>query len=143
MTTNNMKLLEADSSNWNLYLDDRGWIWYIAKEGSGCKSGYWGNARHYKRMYGKDIQREHTSLASTPNIQMHLRMKKLKEGIPMQIICDCCQEDTTGQLNHTIKSGDLVKTVCDFCYQDISTLKKVNGKWLEIVHLDGMEYLKS
>lgn len=56
-------------------------------------------------------------------------------------ICQSCNENTTDQLNHTRTSKDLQQvTVCDYCYQDITTLKKINGKWLEITNLDGVEY---
>jgi hypothetical protein len=55
MTTDNMQLLETEQGNWDLYIDANNWIWYIAKEGSGAKSGYWGNIKHYKGVYGKAI----------------------------------------------------------------------------------------
>ena len=54
-----MQLIEGSrTSNWDLYQDAKGWIWYVATpeaEKDGCKSGYWGNAKHYLRMFGKAL----------------------------------------------------------------------------------------
>jgi hypothetical protein len=56
--TTNMTLLKHDGSNWDLYIDDAGWIWYVATPeaaAAGCKSGYWGNAKHFYKMFGEKI----------------------------------------------------------------------------------------
>lgn len=55
MSTEGLKLIEGSrAGNWDLYIDQKGWIWYVAFK-NGAKSGYWGDKKHYLRMYGKAV----------------------------------------------------------------------------------------
>lgn len=57
-----------------------------------------------------------------------------------QTICQSCNDNTTGYLNHALTSSQGKITVCDFCYQELSTLKKQGNQWIESLRLDGVEY---
>ena len=63
-----LTLLAIDNANWDYYLKTRvekqkiglspntkevlvNSVWYIAKLGSGCKSGWFGDIRHFKNVY--------------------------------------------------------------------------------------------
>lgn len=59
-----------------------------------------------------------------------------------QTICQSCQDDTTDYLNHALTSSQGKVTVCDYCYQELSTLRKQGNQWVESVSLDGVEYRK-
>ena len=56
--------------------------------------------------------------------------------------CECCQADITGEYHHKLVSGDSQIIVCDYCYQELSTLKKQGNEWVESLTLDGVEYRK-
>lgn len=62
--------------------------------------------------------------------------------MPDKIICECCGTDTSDYLNYLIESEHKRVIVCDFCFQEIATLEKVNGQWIEKILLDGEEYFK-
>jgi len=57
--SNMRKLKGPEANNWELYMDSNGSIWYVATPeaaADGCKSGYWGDAKHYRRVFGVDVQ---------------------------------------------------------------------------------------
>jgi hypothetical protein len=59
-----------------------------------------------------------------------------------KIICECCKEDTSDYLNYLLESEAKRIIVCDYCFQEIATLIKVDGKWIERIILDGMEFVR-
>ena len=70
--TKQLRLLAIGTSNWNYYLETKvekrqnglcstnlkeilvNSVWYIAKPGSGCNSGWFGDIRHFKNIYRKN-----------------------------------------------------------------------------------------
>ena len=54
VNTTGMKLIR-NSGNWDLYIDSDGIIWSKALA-AGCKDSYWGNARHYKKIFGEELK---------------------------------------------------------------------------------------
>ena len=43
---NELRLVHDDGGNWYLCINDTGALYYIAKENSGCNSGYFGDMKH-------------------------------------------------------------------------------------------------
>ena len=58
--------------------------------------------------------------------------------------CNFCQENENGILYHILTSKDNKQiTICDYCYQELSILKKINNTWVEYVTVDSVEYYKN
>jgi len=49
-----MKCIRSGNSNWDLYLDEEGWIYYVAAVPD-CSSGFWGTVEYFQKRYGHDI----------------------------------------------------------------------------------------
>jgi len=54
----------------------------------------------------------------------------------MENNCISCNEELSEIAFYNLNNG---KCICDYCYQEIGQLKKVNGKWVESVTIDNVE----
>jgi len=50
ITAEGKKLYATGDSNWNLYQDGRGYLYAIAKPGTGCSNACWGWPDHLQRL---------------------------------------------------------------------------------------------
>lgn len=49
-------LYAIGDGNWDLYENDQGHLYYIAKPGTGCSNGIWGDKKHLDRLTRRGIK---------------------------------------------------------------------------------------
>lgn len=50
-----LTLYATGSGNWDLYQDAGGWLYSIAKPGTGCGNSVWGSSQHLEALTRKGI----------------------------------------------------------------------------------------
>ena len=60
-----------------------------------------------------------------------------------QKICAICGNSITkNELCYTVQAGDDKKVLCDYCFQELAYIKKINNTWTDLVNIDGVTYRK-
>jgi len=61
-----LKLYAKGDSNWDLYQDKNGYLFAIAKPGSGAENSHFGNPDHLKRLTRRGISHGYTIIDVDP-----------------------------------------------------------------------------
>ena len=58
-------------------------------------------------------------------------------------ICIICNENITDIMHYTLKSidGNTI-TICDYCFQELSILEKIDGVWVTYVIHNNKKYFE-